>query len=329
MYGVGQPSDTTNLTNRTIYKYKWIWRDLIHIMESYPNKFFVIWTGAPNVEAETSPNSALWAHQFYKWAKDTLASGLDATYGAFPPNVYVFDFFHKLINENYYLRPEYADAPNDAHPNAAASNLIAPQLVQEIFDAAIAYESIVPVELISFSASNTSNHVELKWQTASELNNIGFEIQRSSENSQWQRIGFVQGNGTSANVNNYSFSDPVTYFNGKYYYRLKQIDNDGTYEFSSIIEVDFGVPLKSELYQNYPNPFNPNTEINFNLAASGNVTLKIYNSLGSEVATLVDGFMNSGMHSLIFNAKDSSSGIYFYRLKTDNFSSARKMLLIK
>ncbi len=227
------------------------------------------------------------------------------------------------------MNPLYHDA-GDNHPNVTGANVVAQPFVWETFNAAIAYEEgSVPVELTSFSASINLNSVELKWQTASELNNLGFEIQRSSENSQWERIGFVEGNGTSTIVNNYSFSDPIKNVNGKYYYRLKQIDNDGKYEFSDVIEVDFGIPLKSELYQNYPNPFNPSTEINYVLKESGQIKIKVFNSLGSEIATLVDGFVNSGKHSINFNAKDFPSGIYFYRITANNFKSTRKMLLIK
>ena len=146
MYGgAGSPADTSTIhMDRSVYGYKWHWRSMLHIMETHPEKFFVMWTNAPNVEAETSPEQAAYSNWFCTWAKDTLAAGLDATYGAFPSNVYIFDYFHKLVNENYYERPEYADGLNDAHPNAAASDLIAPQFVQEIFDAAINYETIFP-----------------------------------------------------------------------------------------------------------------------------------------------------------------------------------------
>ena len=329
--GDGSSADTSAIQQtRSIYGYKWDLRYICNIMKNYPEKFFVIWTQAPELDGERDEAENIAALKFVTWMKDTLAAGLDATFGDFPDNIYVFDYFRKITGGDNVAPIGYCDGAGDSHPNAAASELIAPQLVNEMFDAAIAYESnIEPVELTSFSASINSNSVELKWQTGPELNNLGFEIQRSSENSQWKRVGFVKGNGTSANVNNYSFLDPVNYVNGKYYYRLKQIDNDGTYEFSSTIEVDFGVPLKSELYQNYPNPFNPSTEINFTLAKSGNITLKIYNSVGSEVATPFEGFMNSGIHSLIFNAKGFASGIYFYRINADKFTSTRKMLLIK
>ena len=250
MYGVGQPSDTTNLSNRTIYNYKYIWRDIIRIMESYPNNFFVIWTGAPNVEAETSQNSALWSHQFYTWAKDTLAAGLDATYGAFPPNVYVFDYFHKLVNENYYERPEYADALNDAHPNAAASNLVAPQLVQEVFSAAIVYESGITINCkvqlegpyagtgIMTTTLNTNSLIHLNSNTAYPTSTYGYTASTvtsipNSEIVDWvlvelrtgtaagtkvaTRAGFLKSDGTIVDTNGTSPLQFAGLGDGNYY----------------------------------------------------------------------------------------------------------------
>lgn len=140
--GAGNPGDSlTNPSLKTVYNYKWHWRSIIRIMEQHPENFFVIWTNAPLVQEATNSAEALLANQFTTWAKDTLAAGLDATYGAFPPNVFVFDFFHKLTNSNYYMNPMYQIQSGDSHPNATATELVAPQFVQEIFDAALAYES--------------------------------------------------------------------------------------------------------------------------------------------------------------------------------------------
>jgi len=182
--------------------------------------------------------------------------------------------------------------------------------------------------VISFSATIVPIGVELIWSTATELNNDGFEIQKKTDNSEFISIGFVKGQGTSTKKTDYSFIDKNTN-SGKYLYRLKQIDFDGNYEYSNVLEVDFNTITTYTLEQNYPNPFNPSTEINYTLEKSGNVTLKIYDSLGSLVATIVDGFMRAGKHSVKFNAKDLTSGVYFYRIETDNFTSTRKMLLIK
>lgn len=197
-------------------------------------------------------------------------------------------------------------------------------------DIGVLVYGIVPVELTSFTAVTKDDDILLNWSTASETNNMGFEIERRSvkSNSGWQKLGFVNGKGTTTEKTSYSFVDknPVV---GKSYYRLKQIDFDGTSKIYNSVEVDFENVREYSLAQNYPNPFNPVTEINFSLANSGYVTIKIYNILGSEVATLVDGFMESGKHNVKFDAQDFTSGVYFYTIKADNFTSTRKMMLMK
>jgi hypothetical protein len=182
----------------------------------------------------------------------------------------------------------------------------------------------LPVELTSFSATIVPIGVELIWSTATELNNDGFEIQKKTDNSEFNTIGFVKGQGTSTQKNDYSFIDKNT-TSGKHLYRLRQIDFDGNYNYSNVLDVDFNTIATYTLEQNYPNPFNPSTQINFTLAKSGNVTLKVYDSLGSVVATLVDGFMREGKHSAKFYTKDFTTGVYFYRIETENFTSTRKM----
>ena len=149
----------------------------------------------------------------------------------------------------------------------------------------------------------------------------------------WDKIGFVNGNGNSNSPKNYSFDDNnVTA--GKYSYRLKQIDNDGQFEYSKTIEVDLGAPKKFELSQNYPNPFNPTTTIKFNLPEAGNVKLTLFNILGQEIKTLVNEFKESGVHTINFDASELNSGIYIYKLEAGSsqgqaFTQTRKMNLIK
>ncbi|HRY32591.1 MAG TPA: hypothetical protein P5531_06460 [Bacteroidales bacterium] len=139
----GQPSDTLNPTLKSVYNYKWHWRNFVSVMAGHPEHFFVIWTNAPLVQNATNYAEAQRSHRFSKWAKDTLAAGLDPVYGPFPPNVYVFDYFHKVANAQGFLNPVYAVSAWDSHPNAAATQLVAPQLVNETFDAAIAYETLL------------------------------------------------------------------------------------------------------------------------------------------------------------------------------------------
>jgi hypothetical protein len=329
---IGDPADTLVIEDygyngRTYNRLKWHWRNIVSVMQSHSDRFFVIWNGIPLVPGPGYDGTL--AHQFCKWAKDTLATGNDPVFGDFPENVYVFDSFHLLADPNilWGMNANYHDA-GDNHPNVTGDNVVAPLFVTETFDAAITYEGLLPVELISFSVSIIPLGVELNWSTATELNNDRFEIQKNTNDGEFITIGFVKGQGTSTRKNDYSFIDKNTN-SGKYLYRLKQIDFDGNYEYSNVLEVDFNTITTYSLEQNYPNPFNPSTEINYTLAKSGNVTLKVYNNLGSIVAILVDGFMRSGKHSVKFNAKDFTSGVYFYRIETDNFASTRKMLLIK
>ena len=197
-------------------------------------------------------------------------------------------------------------------------------------DIGIVVYGIIPVELTSFTAIAKDENVLLNWITSTETNNMGFDIERRStkSNSGWQKLGFINGKGTTTEKSNYSFVDKNP-AEGKSYYRLRQIDFDGTSKIYNSVEVDFETVKEYSLSQNYPNPFNPSTEINYTLTKSGNVTLKVYNLLGSEIATLVNGFMEAGKHSVKFDANDITSGIYFYTIKADNFTSTRKMILMK
>ena len=161
--GRGQPSDTLNYPLKTIYNYKWHWRKIIEVMAARPQNFFAIWTNAPHVQGNTNASEAALAKEFITWAKDTLAMGLDPEMGVFPPNIYVFDYFSKLTDDNGYQMLQYALSPSDSHPNSLATELVAPQFVAEIFGAAIAYEqggatlNIAPAsQSVSATAGSTS-----------------------------------------------------------------------------------------------------------------------------------------------------------------------------
>lgn len=190
------------------------------------------------------------------------------------------------------------------------------------------WSDLIPVELTSFTASGSGSDVILNWSTATELNNYGFEIQRSVSASEFMTVGFVAGSGTTTETKNYRFVD-ANLVSGSYSYRLKQVDFDGTFSYSNEVSADVSAPMQFELAQNYPNPFNPGTNIKFTLPQSSEVTLKVYNALGQEVASLINRFMEAGSHTINFNATSLNSGIYFYRLNAGQFSEVRKMTLIK
>ena len=191
----------------------------------------------------------------------------------------------------------------------------------------------LPVEMTSFTASVNGGNAILQWVTATELNNYGFEIERASSglngsNSGFEKIGFVKGHGNSSSVLKYSYTDRLTE-SGKYLYRLKQIDSDGTYKYSKEIEAVNSVPSAFTLGQNYPNPFNPSTNINFSLKNASNVELTVYNAIGEKVAQLVNEKKEAGNYSVSFDAKKLASGIYLYSLKAGSNYAVKKMNLIK
>ncbi|HPO56856.1 MAG TPA: T9SS type A sorting domain-containing protein [Ignavibacteriaceae bacterium] len=192
---------------------------------------------------------------------------------------------------------------------------------------AYALDMIVPVELNSFSGVADGNNVRLEWTTASEKNNLGFEIQKKF-NSQFVTVGFVEGMGTSATENVYSFVD-MDLQNGSYAYRLRQVDYNGSYEFSQQVEVEVAGLSGFALSQNYPNPFNPETVIAFTLPEKSAVKLEVFNSIGEKVAELFNGNKEAGNHRLVFNASNLPSGIYLYRLSAGANVQSKKLLLLK
>ncbi len=188
----------------------------------------------------------------------------------------------------------------------------------------------IPVELVSFSAIKVENGVKLSWQTATELNNLGFEIQRISAAQEWQKVEFVKGQGTSTSINEYSHTDKNV-SSGKYSYRLKQIDFNGDYNYSSIVNIDLTQPVQFKLEQNYPNPFNPTTVISYQLPKNSFVTLKVYNLLGKEIAALINEYQNAGSYSVPLSVDkfNLSSGTYLYELRAGEFVNIKKMLYLK
>ena len=201
---------------------------------------------------------------------------------------------------------------------------------------------VLPVELISFIVKIENNFAKLQWNTATESNNRGFEIERKFDENSFVVIGFVNGQGTTTLPHNYTFTDKDLN-PGKYKYRLKQIDFDGSYTYSKEIEVEINPLYKFELEQNHPNPFNPSTKIKFTIPTTPAslplltkegiegwfVTLKVYDILGNEIATLVNEEKPAGSYEVEFSANGLASGIYYYQLKAENYVQTKKMILLK
>jgi hypothetical protein len=187
----------------------------------------------------------------------------------------------------------------------------------------------LPVEITSFTALTDQNTVDLKWETKTEVNNSGFDVERRINEGNWNTIGFVEGSGNSTSPKEYSYTDKDLFAGGsRFQYRLKQIDQDGTFEYSDIVEVEV-VPTKYELSQNYPNPFNPSTTVRFSLPKETQLKINIYNMLGQLIETLAEGTYEAGYHKVTFNASNFPSGAYIYRLESDAFFQVKKMILLR
>ena len=201
----------------------------------------------------------------------------------------------------------------------------------------------LPVELTSFHAGNTKNGILLEWNTKSESNNAGWDVESRSQNSEvssqksshaepveaWTKVGFISGKGTTTDSQNYQFKVSSSEFKtSNVEFRLKQIDLDGKFAYSNILKVDLS-PNNFGLSQNYPNPFNPTTVINYSLQVQSDVKLVVFDLLGREVATLVNGTQNAGIYSVNFNGKNLTSGLYFYTLTSNGNKQTRSMILTK
>lgn len=187
----------------------------------------------------------------------------------------------------------------------------------------------LPVELTLFTVALIGNNVTLNWQTATEVNNYGFDVERTlADKIQWEKLSFVQGHGNSNSPKEYSFTD-VPNSGTEFKYRLKQIDFDGKYEYSPEVVVNLEVPTNFSVKQNFPNPFNPTTKIEFTIPTDNNVEIKVFNVLGMEVAILLNEHRQAGIHNIEFNASNLSSGIYFYKVVSGNFSEIKKMVLLR
>ncbi len=283
--------------------------------------------GLFNIKNESGYNH-LYSPDNTEWATGTTASYGSLTYqdwedwvnyatGFFTPAIVGVDAVLHLITENIYIDIKFISWTSASSGGG--------------FSYERSTATPLPVELNLFTASVNQNSVKLNWITATEVNNYGFEVEKSEAggmNSEWKTIGFVKGHGNSNSPKEYSFVDTKV-STGKYLYRLKQIDNNGQFEYSKNVEVSFMKPNEFKLEQNYPNPFNPSTTIRFNLPEASAVKIILYNILGQELRILVNEFKESGVNTINFDASGLNSGMYIYKIEAGNFVQARKMTLLK
>ncbi len=201
-------------------------------------------------------------------------------------------------------------------------------------------DGALPVELNSFVAAVSGRDVVLKWETKTEVSSYAFEVERASSSTTplqgWEIIGSVEASGNSNSPKHYSFTDK-NLNSGKYIYRLKMVDNDGSYEYSPEVESEIDVPKEYLLTQNYPNPFNPTTKIDYQLPSESNVTIELYNIAGERVATLLNQEQAPGYYSVEVNSAQFrlSSGVYIYRMTavsmkdSKSYTQLKKMVLLK
>ena len=228
---------------------------------------------------------------------------------------------------SFHLTGYFNSTNADFDPNAGTT-ILASAGSYDVVNAKYTEDGALPVELTAFSAQVSGKTVNLNWETATEVNNYGFNVERRPEAGDWSTVDFVEGHGNSNSIKHYSFTDNVS-LSGKYSYRLKQVDIDGMYEYSNLIEVTVGTPSKFEVAQNYPNPFNPTTTISFSLPQKENVQVIVYNSLGEIVKTLVNQDLEVGIHSYNFDASTLGSGVYYYKVTAGKNIQTNKMILIK
>ena len=248
-------------------------------------------------------------------------------------NIFLDPLFVDFANRDYHL--SWANWPT---PDTTKSPCIDAGDPLSPFDpdgtiadmGVFSFDQPVPVELVSFTAELNENNVVLKWITATETNNYGFEIQRKLDNPDWEKTGFVEGHGTTTEIQEYSYKDDISNINeNSITYRLKQIDFDGSYEYSKEVVVENITPLDFALYQNYPNPFNPVTTIKYSIPEMSKVSLILFNLLGEKVTTLFNEEKTAGNYTIELNAANLPSGIYFYKLQAGDFVETKKMILLK
>lgn len=263
-----------------------------------------------------------WANSNNRFADKNTSSGFATGNSFFGTDKYIGVRFK--ISGQYH----YGWILINVTGNAVSGITVKSYAFDETPNTSISANGTLPVELNNFTSFIKGNSVELKWNTATEVNNYGFEIERTNENQVWEKIGFVAGAGNDNSANSYTYLDNSVN-SGKYKYRLKQIDLDGKFVYSREIETIVETDFKFVLSQNYPNPFNPSTMIKYQLAMNSHVKLKVFDMLGQEVATLINTNQKAGNYEINFDASRLASGIYIYKLTAGNYTETKKMNLLK
>jgi hypothetical protein len=246
----------------------------------------------------------------------------------------VYGVFYDIINYDSAEAHFVSDRHNDSVYISVGNryghfNIYLSTPAYTICSKSVWIENPLPVKLVSFTSIVNGRNVILNWTTSVEENNSGFEVQRALLGKDFHPIGFINGNGSSSSERDYSFEDR-NLLSGKYEYRLKQTDFNGNFEYFELREeVNIGIPGQYSLSQNYPNPFNPSTQINYDLPSDGLVTLKVFDNLGREVATLVNETKQAGYYTAELRGSNFPSGVYFYKITAGNFTSVKKMILIR
>jgi photosystem II stability/assembly factor-like uncharacterized protein len=276
-------------------------------------------SGLPNIPVMSIVN--------YKEATDRNVLFIGTDLG-----VYIKDGSNDWISYNNGLPNVVVTEVEIFYNDSGTDKLIAGTYGRGLWETDI--DAALPVELALFSVNSIKNdQVLLEWETVSEVNNYGFELERKSfvsgtEVSDWEMIGFIEGHGNSNSPKFYSFIDKQLNAGNEFSYRLKQIDINGQFEYSEVVEVKI-TPKDFTINQNYPNPFNPTTLINFRIPHKVYVKLTIFDVLGREIKTLMEESLDAGIYSIEFDGKNLPGGVYYYNISTEGFSETRKMILIK
>ncbi len=322
--GVTFNNKTTGLPSRTITS--------VNIHPSDENIAVITFSGfSTNKVYKTTNMGTTWVSIFGNLPDSPVNDAFIYTYDALNPNTYfaatdIGVFLTQNDGANWVELPN--NLPNTViiHLDYSHSNQMmrAGTHGRGVYEAFIDFT--VPVELSSFTAETVNNSVQLDWSTATETNNQGFEIERKLKNQEWVTIGFVNGKGTTTEIQNYNYADDYSQmpYEGTALYRLKQIDYNGDYEYSEQLAVNLTfVPSEFYISQNYPNPFNPSTIIKYSLPVESTVRINIYNSLGQMIEELVSKVQTFGNYEVTWNAQNYSSGVYYYSFEVNSADGSK------